>query len=139
MNQKLLYFLTRIDSLTPIHKSKYGKMNVNQMVCHCTDFYHTALKEISLIDAPKILKEKVLILVKERKIVPTPKDINQVAGKSNKPNDFLNNIRLLKGKKTIFFDSPKVVDFSPHFYFGSLTRAQWNETSIYHLHHHLRQ
>ena len=56
MNQKLLYFLTRIDSLTPIHKSKYGKMNVNQMVCHCTDFYHTALKEISLIDAPKILK-----------------------------------------------------------------------------------
>lgn len=29
MNQKLLYFLTRIDSLTPIHKSKYGKMNVN--------------------------------------------------------------------------------------------------------------
>ena len=135
MNQKLLYFLMRIDSLTPNHKSKYGKMNVNQMVCHCTDFYHTALKEISLIDAPKILKEKVLILVKERKIVPTPKDINQVAGKSNKPND----IRLLKGKKTIFFDSPKVADFSPYFYFGSLTRAQWNETSSYHLHHHLRQ
>ena len=93
MNQKLLYFLTRIDSLTPIHKSKYGKMNVNQMVCHCTDFYHTALKEISLIDAPKILKENI----------------------------------------TIFFDSPKVADFSPHFYFGSLTRAQWNETSSYHL------
>jgi hypothetical protein len=87
MNQKLLYFLTRIDSLTPIHKSKYCKMNVNQMVCHCTDFYHTALKEISLIDAPKILKEKVLILVKEQKIVPTPKDINKLAGKSKNTNN----------------------------------------------------
>ena len=135
MNQKLLYFLTRIDSLTPIHKSKYGKINVNQMVCHCKDFYHTALKEISLIDAPKILKEKVLILVKERKIVPTPKDINQVAGKSNKPNDFQNDIRLLKEKIIVFFDSPKALDFSPHFYFRSLTRAQCNETS----NHHLRQ
>ena len=133
MNQKLLYFLMRIDSLTPNHKSKYGKMNVNQMVCHCTDFYHTALKEISLIDAPKILKEKVLILVKERKIVPTLKDINQVAVKSNEPNDFLNDTRLLKEKITIFFNSPKVADFSSHFYFGSLTRAQWNETSSYHL------
>ena len=139
MNQKLLYFLTRIDSLTPIHKSKYGKINVNQMVCHCKDFYHTALKEISLTDAPKILKEKVLILVKERKIVPNPKDINQVAVKSNKPNDFLNDIRLLKGKITIFFDSLKVANFSPYFYFGSLTLAQWNETSSYHLHHHLIQ
>ena len=139
MNQKLLYFLTRIDSLTPIHKPKYGKMNVNQMVCHCTDFYHKALKEISLIDAPKILKVKVLILVKERKIVPAPKDINQVASKSSKPSDFQNDIRLLKEKITIFFDSPKAADFSPHFYFGFLTRAQWNETSNYQLHHHLGQ
>ena len=74
-------------------------MNINQMVCHCTDFYRTALKELSLIDTPKLLKEKI----------------------------------------TIFFDSPKAADFSPHFYFGFLTRAQWNETSNYHLHHHLGQ
>jgi len=105
------------------------------MVCNCTDFYRTGLKELSLIYTPKLLKEKALILVKERKIVPVPKDINQAAGKSSKPTDFQNDIRLLKEKIIVFFDSPKALDFSPHFYFRSLTRAQCNETS----NHHLRQ
>ena len=76
MNEKLLHFLTRIDSLTPNHKTKYGKMNVHQMVCHCKDFYRIALEELTLTETPKLSKEEVLILAKERKIVPAPKDIN---------------------------------------------------------------
>ena len=139
MNEKLLHFLTRIDSLTPNHKTKYGKMNVHQMVCHCSDFYRIALEELTLIETPKLSKEEVQILAKERKTVPAPKDINQVAGKGTKPTNFKNDIRLLKEKMTLFFNSPKKVKFPPHFYFGFLTRAQWNETSNYHLHHHLRQ
>jgi hypothetical protein len=139
MNEKLLHFLRRIDSLTPNHKAKYGKMNVHQMVCHCTDFYRIALEELTLIETPKLSKEEVQILAKERKTVPAPKDINQVAGKGAKPTNFQNDIRLLKEKMTLFFNSPKKVEFPPHFYFGFLTRVQWNETSNYHLHHHLRQ
>ena len=139
MNEKLLHFLTRIDSLTPNHKVKYGKMNVHQMVCHCTDFYRMASEELTLTETPKLSKEEVLILAKERKTVPAPKDINQVAGKGTKPNNFQNDIRLLKEKMTLFFNSPKKVEFPPNFYFGLLTRAQWNETSNYHLYHHLRQ
>ena len=139
MNEKLLHFLTRIDSLTPNHKAKYGKMNVHQMVCHCTDFYRIALEELTLTETPKLSKEEVLILAKERKTVPAPKDINQVAGKGAKPTNFQNDIRLLKEKMTLFFNSPKKVEFPPHFYFGFLTRVQWNETSNYHLNHHLRQ
>ena len=122
MNEKLLHFLRRIDSLTPNHKAKYGKMNVHQMVCHCTDFYRIALEELTLIETPKLSKEEVQILAKERKTVPAPKDI-----------------RLLKEKMNLFFNSPKKVEFPPHFYFGFLTRVQWNETSNYHLHNHLRQ
>ena len=139
MNEKLLHFLRRIDSLTPNHKAKYGKMNVHQMVCHCTDFYRMASEELTLTETPKLSKEEVLILAKERKTVPAPKDINQVAGKGTKPNNFQNDIRLLKEKMTLFFNSPKKVEFPPNFYFGLLTRAQWNETSNYHLYHHLRQ
>ena len=139
MNEKLLHFLTRIDSLTPNHKAKYGKMNVHQMVCHCTDFYRIALEELTLTETPKLSKEEVLILAKERKTVPAPKDINQVAGKGTKPTNFQNDISLLKEKMTLFFNSPKKVEFPPHFYFGFLTRVQWNETSNYHLNHHLRQ
>jgi hypothetical protein len=114
-------------------------MNVHQMVCHCTDFYRMASEELTLTETPKLSKEEVLILAKERKTVPAPKDINQVAGKATKPNNFQNDIRLLKEKMTLFFNSPKKVEFPPNFYFGLLTRAQWNETSNYHLHHHLRQ
>ena len=65
MNQKILYFFTRIDNLTPNHKAKYSKMNVHQTVSHCNDFYHIALKELFTKDTPKLLKEEVVILVKE--------------------------------------------------------------------------
>lgn len=64
MNQKLLYFLTRIDSLTPNHKSKYDKISVNQIACH-----RTALKELSLIDTTKLLKEKLTIFFDSPKAV----------------------------------------------------------------------
>ena len=69
MNQKLLYFLTRIDSLTPNHKSKYDKISVNQIACHRTDFYRTALKELSLIDTTKLLKEEITIFFDSPKAV----------------------------------------------------------------------
>ena len=136
MNEKLLYFLARIDSLTQNHKAKYGEMIEHQMLCHCTDFYRSAFEEFTQKDTPKLSKEEMLILAKKQKTVSVPKDINQVAGKGTKPSNFQNEINLLKEKMTLFFYSPKKVEFPPHFYFGLLTQAQWNETSNYHLHHH---
>jgi hypothetical protein len=122
MSVKLPYFLARIDSLTPQHKAKYGKMNVHQMVCHCTDFYRLAFQELLLTDIPLHSAKEVVILAKERKTVPAPKDIDQVAGSGTKPTTFTNDIHLLKEKIIAFYNCPEDVEFLPHFYFGSLTR-----------------
>jgi len=40
--QQILDFISRIDNLTSVKKLKFGKMDVNHMVCHCTDFFRMA-------------------------------------------------------------------------------------------------
>ena len=53
-------FFERIDRLTPDHKPLFGKMNVNQMVCHCADQVRMALGskiplEYGNVDAKEII------------------------------------------------------------------------------------
>ena len=43
-------FLQRIDKLTIDHQGTFGVMNVNQMICHCTDQLRVALGTKTLGD-----------------------------------------------------------------------------------------
>lgn len=40
--EQIHQFFIRIDKLTSYHKPSFGKMNVNQMICHCADFFRMA-------------------------------------------------------------------------------------------------
>lgn len=63
-------FLNRIDQLTEDHKPKYGKMTVQQMVCHCTDFYRLVLRKMTLSEKPKVSAAEVIKLAQNKKTVP---------------------------------------------------------------------
>ena len=139
MNDRLNLFTERIDKLTPLHSPKYGKMNVHQMVCHCTDFYRLVLGEKTLEDRPTLSAKEVFILAKEKKTVPAPKGMDQVLGKGTPPSTFKNDIALLKEKLSTFLNLDHEHDFPPHFYFGKLDPQKWIEVSDYHLNHHLKQ
>lgn len=41
-DNKILQVFERIDKLNSESKPLFGKMNVHQMICHCTDFYRMA-------------------------------------------------------------------------------------------------
>lgn len=41
-DSQLQQFFNRIDKLVPESEPLFGKMNVNQMICYCTDFYRMA-------------------------------------------------------------------------------------------------
>ena len=132
-------FLNRIDQLTEGHKPKYGKMTVQQMVCHCTDLYRLVLREMTLREKPNISAAEAIKLAQSRKTVPAPTEMDQVAGNGTKASDFETDIFLLKSKLQAFYALEKDYDYPPHFYFGKLNKKEWVQMTAYHLRHHLKQ
>ena len=132
-------FLNRIDQLTEDHKPKYGKMTVQQMVCHCTDFYRLVLRKMTLSEKPKVSAAEVIKLAQNKKTVPAPTEIDQAAGNGTKPKDFSADIALLKFHLQAFYSLEEYYDYPPHFYFGKLSAKEWIQMAEYHLNHHLKQ
>ena len=66
-------FYKRIDQLNEKQQAKYGKMTVQQMVCHCTDFYRLVLKELELVEKPKISAYEAIEKAQSKQTVPAPK------------------------------------------------------------------
>jgi uncharacterized damage-inducible protein DinB len=65
-------FYNRINQLSEKQQAKYGKMTVQQMVCHCTDFYRLVLKELELVEKPKISAHEAIEKTQSKQTVPPP-------------------------------------------------------------------
>ena len=94
--EQIQAFTIRIEKLDSALKPKFGKMIVNQMVCHCTDFFRMAIgtkkaEEYGMVD-PKIVVE----LSRSGKTAPTPKGFGQVEGDGTPPTDLENDKAVLK-------------------------------------------
>lgn len=129
----------RIDNLQIDQKAAWGKMNVNQMICHCADGIRMALGTKNPTVYGNISREEVLALTKAGKTVPTPQGYGQVEGEGTPPTNFESDKQLLKGLINEFSKLDEAFAFPPHAYFGTLTRERWNGLVIYHLDHHLKQ
>jgi len=137
---QLQEFLKRIDYLAPQHRPVFGKMNVHQMVCHCTDQLRLALGTIKAdVDFTPIDPSVVKSLALAKKPVPTPKGLGQVEGEGTAPTTFQNDKDLLKSHLLEFLNLPEDFDYATHPYFGKSDRKRWMSITIYHLDHHLSQ
>ena len=132
-------FFERIDKLDSFRKPKFGKMNVNQMVCHCADFFRMAngnkkAQEYGVVDPIEILK-----LSRSGKTAPTPKGFGQTEGDGTSPTDLERDKRTLKEHVLEFSKLDNNFEFAEHPYFGKISFERWIELAIYHLNHHLKQ
>lgn len=133
-------FLRRIDALTLANKPKFGKMNVHQMVCHCTDQLRLAFGTILPDeDYLKIDPKEVKELALTKKTVPTPKGLGQTEGGGTQPTTFENDLALLKAHLSDFINLSEDFEYAPHPYFGQFDKRRWTSLTIYHLNHHLSQ
>ena len=132
-------FFSRIDKLTLQHKPSFGKMNVHQMICHCTDLFRLAFGEKEAEEYGKVDPNEIIALARKGKTVPTPKGFNQTKGEGTKPVDFAEDKIILKKYITRFAELPPDYKFSIHPYFGDMERRQWENLVTYHLDHHLKQ
>lgn len=135
--------LNRISNLGPSARAMWGKMNVNEMVCHIADQLRLALgiKEVefkgNLIEE-NILKWLVLWgLPFPKGKIETVKELKQGVG-GTKPTDFNCDIKLLKDLIEDF-DISFNSDSRKHPAFGSMNKKQWGRLVYLHIDYHLRQ
>jgi hypothetical protein len=137
--------INRINQLTPENKALWGKMNVNQMICHTTDQLRLAFGDIKrdLQNAPFIkrtlIKWLALYVISIPKNVPTLPEADQLAGGGTKPTDFVTDKATLLHHIENFTIQADDFRWGYHGAFGQLNRKEWGILAYKHLDHHLKQ
>ena len=132
---------SRIDNLKPTAQRLWGKMDVSQMLAHCS-----AALEVAVGDKkpPRIFIGRILgpfikpVFLNEKPLkrnTPTDKSFVMTGQK-----DYEKEKRRLKQLINRFADEGAAnCTTHPHSFFGKLTAEEWSIGTFKHLDHHLRQ
>jgi Protein of unknown function (DUF1569) len=133
--------ISRIDKLQPTAKGQWGKMDVAQMMAHCSAAMDMASGRLNL---KRVLIGRLLgpfvkpIFTNEKPFSrnnPTAKEL-VFSG----PQDFHREQQRLREKIREFSDGGEGnCTRHPHPFFGPLTPQEWSRGMYKHLDHHLRQ
>jgi hypothetical protein len=133
--------ISRIDSLQPAAQRQWGKMDVSQMMAHCSAALDMASGRLN---PPRILIGRLIggffkpVYWNEKPFSRNnPTDPKLVVSDKR---DFLREQEQLKTKIRQFQDGGESgCTKQPHPFFGELTPPQWSRGMYKHLDHHLRQ
>ncbi len=133
--------LSRIDMLQPACQRQWGKMDVAQMMAHCSAALDMASGRL---DLPRIFIGRVLApFIKPIYTNEKPFSRNNPTDKKlvvSDQRDFLREQEQLKLKVCQFHEGGEgQCTRHPHPFFGALTPQEWSRGMYKHLDHHLRQ
>jgi len=131
----------RIDRLTPATERQWGKMNVAQIMAHCSGVFDMASGKVNL---PRVWFGWILgPLVKPIYTNDKPFSRNSPTDKTLVINDERDFSRERERLKTCIHEfhagGEAECTRHPHPFFGPLTPAEWARGMYKHLDHHLRQ
>ncbi len=130
----------RVEKLTLNSVSRWGKFNVQQMVCHLLDQMEFALgKKTSVLELVK--GPPMFIRNFVRLYLPFPKGKIQTNPMmlTTQPGDWeKDKVRLLELMDE-FMESEKKEKWGFHPFFGALTGMEWARLAWRHMNHHLSQ
>lgn len=131
----------RILSISATSPRQWGKMDLQQMILHCTTQLKMALGEIpSKRQGPSLMRTglgKWLIFsnLPWPKGAKTPKEMNVATN-----NFLLTAIEIEKKDLLNYLEKVKSQDqLYPHPFFGNLNKDEWSRLIYKHLDHHLKQ
>lgn len=136
--------IARIEVLKESNISQWGKMNVNQMLCHCADGLRMALGVLPVKDKSNIITRTLLrwyvFRMKELpKSAPTIDEMNQEKALSTKPTSFESDkkelIELIRRFQKA--NAETVIPASP--VFGKMSKEEWGWLNYMNIDHHLKQ
>ena len=133
--------ISRIDQLQPTSLRRWGKMDVAQMMAHCSAAMDMASGRIN---PPRILIGRLIgAMVKPIYTNEKPLSKNSPTDKKliiSDQRDFLREQQQLKLKVQQFHEGGETqCTRHPHPFFGALTPQEWSRGMYKHLDHHLRQ
>jgi hypothetical protein len=134
----------RFNAIGAGSQRRWGKMTVDEMVCHLSDAFRVALNEkrpqpVSNWFSKSIMKWAALQLPMQwpHGVSTVPECEAGVGG--TPPAELardLNELRILLER---FSKRPRDFEYADHPIFGKLTDAEWQRWGYLHLDHHLRQ
>jgi len=133
--------VSRLDQLQPAAQRQWGKMDVAQMMAHCSAVLDMASGELIL---PRLFIGRLIgpfikpIYANDKPFSRNnPTDPKLVVSDSR---DFFREQGILKSKMRQFNEGGETqCTQHPHPFFGPLTPEQWGRGMYKHLDHHLRQ
>jgi hypothetical protein len=133
-------FKQRIEKLQPSAQRRWGRMNVQQMVCHLGDQLRMTLGEIQVKRVPSPLSNPVIRrLVID--VLPWPK--GRIKGPPEafvtSPGEWKCDVDVLLELLERFGNSAARKDWPPHPAFGNLGGQLWSRLTCRHFDHHLKQ
>ncbi len=133
--------LKRIDKLSPNSQPRWGKMDVAQMLAHCSSFQDIAMgnsfppRSWLGIIVGRFAKQ---IVYNEKTLPHNMSTIPTILIADDR--EFDTEKEKLKQKIITFQNSgPEKCTTHPHPFFGKLTSEQWGKGIYKHLDHHLKQ
>ncbi len=137
--------LARIDRLSTTSERRWGRMSVEQMICHVSDPLRIALGEMQVADASTFMTRTAL-----RRLVllgaPAPKgkvdtfpEIDQVEGGGTAPTSLDEGGATLRGRIARLVREGPENRLAPSPIFGRLSGRQYGRLMYVHMHHHLKQ
>jgi len=151
MARNLLYLsdrleiIRRIDKLAVENKRLWGKMSVNEMVCHLGDQIQIALGKVELrpmnsLMGRTVIKHLVLLgMPTPKEKISTAPEIDQAKGKGTRPENLVDDCANLKNIIAEFVSTDTHFVWAPHPFFGRLSKKQWGRLAFIHMDHHLKQ
>ena len=136
--------IKRIEKINPTASAKWGKMNVNQMLCHCADQLRLANGTKQSVFAGNLMLTTVFkwltltVLKAPKGKIETAKELKQGAGGTN-PTTFENDKKALIDLVKNFDESFKTNKTVVHPAFGKMNHWHYGRLAYLHLDHHLNQ
>lgn len=131
----------RINSLKPDNQRQWGKMNVSQMMAHCSAVLEHALGD--KVSKPSFFARLLGPLFKGMMASTKPFSKNAPTGPDFvivDERDFdAERQKLLRLLERFVVGGEMAVEGKRHPFFGKLSSAQWSNGIYKHLDHHLRQ
>jgi hypothetical protein len=130
----------RVARLTPERTRRWGRMSVQQMVCHLSESLKMAIGDLQV--APKRLplrypplKQLVVYVAPFPRNAPTAPELTIAAT----PRPWVDDIAMLQQLIDRFTAQPMSAEWQEHPAFGRLSRRAWGVLAYRHMDHHLRQ
>lgn len=134
----------RLRRLSPESRRQWGRMSVDQMVCHLTDGYRMAVGERPVADVSNWWTRTGLKWIGLYAPLPWPKgvgtfpEVDQEVG-GTKPESLSDDLERLERALEVFETAAREDRCVDNPFMGKLSSRQWLRWGYLHADHHLRQ